>query len=743
VAVNRPPNATPDGDTTINICAEGTKTTDINVVENDAANSDTTDTVDDQTAYRDQDGDLIGIKSITASNASGTAMIAPDARNKIRYTRPAAAGLFVATASVASADNHWDGSATFEGSVDDGAPIDSKTISQDSGDDVTIKLTNLSDNNDDGELDSVTIKVHDTALTINNTDDEGKTYDVAGETVEFASLDTTDRGDQYVVTFGLLYDPAPVCGPVSLSNNDSLNAYAYCNDGGGDDCKTSDRQSTTATHEFSGGNPLPKDTTVDVAIDLSVEAVNYDSRANANTTISLLDYSGDTIDEKDRSISVDNPPEDDVTNRATTSTTVSFSDAGGATQISVDQSVFAGAGPGGGGSGHDSTNASADASAVDVTVTSPSCGNNDLTADNDGTVDAGICADKDGLEIDVLDNDGDDNGNNYDKSNITITKITQEASKGTTQIFEDDNGVDKISYTPHGNATGTDSFAYEAEFPDGITDTATVTVNVASCGEIRVSFEGGPGGTADPTYTHASTTNLPARTAASSGDELVWNVPLEVATNTAELKPEPNYIEPPEGYQIEGNSAIFKETETGEDFTGENTSVWLGEDYEAETPTVTCYSDQDGDGFGNPDTDTQRDGDSCPTGEVQNGDDCYDQNADANPDQESFFANDRGDGSFDYNCNGTADKEYTKTYNEGASCEKKDSGPDCEWSEPDNVSTGWQESVPDCGDSGTYYTTVSCSGECADPDNNPPPCESGPPVCSINRNTEQRTQSCR
>jgi len=88
VAVNRPPNATPDGGA-IDICADGTKTTDINVVENDATNPDTTDTVEDQTAYRDQDGDLIGIKSITASDATGMAERAPAPRNKIRYTPPA------------------------------------------------------------------------------------------------------------------------------------------------------------------------------------------------------------------------------------------------------------------------------------------------------------------------------------------------------------------------------------------------------------------------------------------------------------------------------------------------------------------------------------------------------------------------------------------------------------------------------------------------------------------------------
>ena len=88
VAVNRPPNATQDGDTTIDICVDGTKTTDIDVVTNDADDSKTTagETVDDQTAYRDQDGDLIGIESVAV-------IAAPEPRNKIRYTPPAAAGL--------------------------------------------------------------------------------------------------------------------------------------------------------------------------------------------------------------------------------------------------------------------------------------------------------------------------------------------------------------------------------------------------------------------------------------------------------------------------------------------------------------------------------------------------------------------------------------------------------------------------------------------------------------------------
>ena len=114
------------------------------------------------------------------------------------------------------------------------------------------------------------------------------------------------------------------------------------------------------------------------------------------------------------------------------------------------------------------------------------------------------------------------------------------------------------------------------------------------CGNIRVSFQStndaNPGGTADPTYTHTSTPNLSPQTAASSGDQLTWNVPLEVATNTAELVAD--YIEPPEGYQLRSSvDKIAKtETETGEDFTGENTSAWLGEDYTPDSQSTTTCS---------------------------------------------------------------------------------------------------------------------------------------------------------
>lgn len=527
------------------------------------------------------------------------------------------AGAFIATATFVPAANHVAGSAKFAASVDDdGSPIDSKTISTESGD-VTIDLMNLSE---DGNpelpgLNSVSIRVNGDGLKIDNMT-EGETYDVAGETVRFSSWDmiSQSEGNEYVVRFDLLGDDgggtAPVCGPVSLSNNDSLYVSASCNNGP-DNCN-SDSQSTTATHEFSGEGPLLEGTTVDVEVDISVEADGYDSRANARTTISLLDGSGNVIGEKEKSISVKNPPEKNVENSDSFKGEVSFSDAGGAEKISVNQSVSAYPGPGGI-NNHGPTSAEATANAVYVTVTSPSCGNNDPEADNDGTPGAGICTVSDGVTIDVLDNDGDENGNDFDKTDITIPPTTLTPSDGIAAVVDKD-GVDRISYTP--TVSGEDSFEYRAVFPNGTTDTAQVTLDVtdSACGNIEVSFASTgsdvnnlTGAKADPTYDYPGIGNLdsqkltPERVeqAAASGQNqeqshLSWNVPLEVATNTAELKPKPDYIEPPEGYQLAQSGSygrdgpIVKEnTETGKNFTGEATTAWLGEDYEPETPDVS------------------------------------------------------------------------------------------------------------------------------------------------------------
>lgn len=79
------------------------------------------------------------------------------------------------------------------------------------------------------------------------------------------------------------------------------------------------------------------------------------------------------------------------------------------------------------------------------------------------------------------------------------------------------------------------------------------------------------------------------------------------------------------------------------------------------SPTCTAYADNDGDGYGAGAAQAV----SCPGGQlpagfVSNASDCYDNNANARPNQTGWFTSSRGDGSFDYNCNGTVEQTYTR-----------------------------------------------------------------------------------
>ena len=74
--------------------------------------------------------------------------------------------------------------------------------------------------------------------------------------------------------------------------------------------------------------------------------------------------------------------------------------------------------------------------------------------------------------------------------------------------------------------------------------------------------------------------------------------------------------------------------------------------------------------------------------------DCYDGSSSANPAQSSYFTTDRGDGSFDYDCNGSVDKYHSATGN----C----SGwPFCSGSD------GWTSGVASCGSSASWQTSCS------------------------------------
>ncbi|MFO0569349.1 MAG: hypothetical protein U0263_27065 [Polyangiaceae bacterium] len=76
---------------------------------------------------------------------------------------------------------------------------------------------------------------------------------------------------------------------------------------------------------------------------------------------------------------------------------------------------------------------------------------------------------------------------------------------------------------------------------------------------------------------------------------------------------------------------------------------------------ITWYSDVDGDGFGDASKKSLGCESTGPTGGAnyaKNGDDCYDTNPNAKPGQLAFFPTDRGDGSYDYNCNNATELEY-------------------------------------------------------------------------------------
>ena len=79
-----------------------------------------------------------------------------------------------------------------------------------------------------------------------------------------------------------------------------------------------------------------------------------------------------------------------------------------------------------------------------------------------------------------------------------------------------------------------------------------------------------------------------------------------------------------------------------------------------------------------------------PDGYVENSDDCYDGNKDARPGQTSFFGKDRGDGSFDYDCNDVAEKAQIVM----GSC---DNG---------TATEGWEGHVPEPGETGRWL--VDC-----------------------------------
>jgi len=110
---------------------------------------------------------------------------------------------------------------------------------------------------------------------------------------------------------------------------------------------------------------------------------------------------------------------------------------------------------------------------------------------------------------------------------------------------------------------------------------------------------------------------------------------------------------------------------------------------------ATWYRDYDGDGYGNASNTTT----ACalPAGYTTDKTDCYDYNASAYPGQNTwYYSSDRGDGSFDYNCDGIESKTHTSTASWSCSYTHYGVVVDFEWN------SGWRGSAPGCGDTQTW-----------------------------------------
>jgi len=132
---------------------------------------------------------------------------------------------------------------------------------------------------------------------------------------------------------------------------------------------------------------------------------------------------------------------------------------------------------------------------------------------------------------------------------------------------------------------------------------------------------------------------------------------------------------------------------------------------------TTFFRDADGDGYGDANFS------ECwcePSGSTGDFDvplvqtmsyDCYDDNADAKPGQTSFFSVHRGDGLFDYNCDGFETEEWSNL----GECNSVYIGPELwDW-DCQPTTNGWASvAIPACGSPGFWASDPSHCSACAD-----------------------------
>ncbi len=114
------------------------------------------------------------------------------------------------------------------------------------------------------------------------------------------------------------------------------------------------------------------------------------------------------------------------------------------------------------------------------------------------------------------------------------------------------------------------------------------------------------------------------------------------------------------------------------------------------------YLDADRDGYG--DHEHVIRSAAQPEGYVANALDCYDHNAAAHPGQTGYFTEQRGDGSFDYDCDGSAARK-DEIVSAGCRSLTTFGYPTHCWAD-----AGWQDRVPGCGHEGRWLAECDVSG---------------------------------
>ena len=109
------------------------------------------------------------------------------------------------------------------------------------------------------------------------------------------------------------------------------------------------------------------------------------------------------------------------------------------------------------------------------------------------------------------------------------------------------------------------------------------------------------------------------------------------------------------GTDCDDNDATVNPGRT-ETCNGKDDDCNQGIDEDGASGCSNRWTDADGDGYGVGSSTC-----TCDTSGATQGGDCYDGNANARPGQTSYFVGDRGDGSWDYNCDGNESRFHTTT----------------------------------------------------------------------------------